>query len=318
MANYKVPSQAASGADSFSDGLVGNQITNGPNQMTGTNFAVEKVIPEKDSKEFITPPFSEFLTLDDIIGETITASDDTTTSNTDTKGVRFKNDKENGNRSLYGSLKQRLGVAVSDIIEKYPAAILVDASSPIGLNNFSAENVVYNSIFNITEFNIQYSLLFNPLDVILVEPKSNTLPEVNNTIRNFFSSYTKYVIDLNSDTFNIISYSEPDSTNRITLQVQGDCFNGSSTYSENYIIRPNDGVVEQFYTQLDDLQQVLINRVTNPKFKAGFNVPRDTNEGYTTETITEYVNWPISRDGWNIQILGLDFGYYVNKLTTIR
>jgi len=51
MANYKVPSQAASGSETFSDSLIGNQITNGSNQMTGTNFAIDKAIPEKDNKE---------------------------------------------------------------------------------------------------------------------------------------------------------------------------------------------------------------------------------------------------------------------------
>jgi hypothetical protein len=34
----KVPSQAASGADTFSDNLVGVQITTGTGQLTNTNF----------------------------------------------------------------------------------------------------------------------------------------------------------------------------------------------------------------------------------------------------------------------------------------
>ena len=63
---YKVPSQAASGAETFSDSLVGNQITDGSSQLTNTNFAVDKVIPEKDSKEFRTVPFSDFITLDNL------------------------------------------------------------------------------------------------------------------------------------------------------------------------------------------------------------------------------------------------------------
>ena len=79
MARYKVPSQAASGADSFSDDLVGRQITEGSSLMTGTNFTIEKTIPERDTKEFRTQPFSDFLTLDDIIDEknTIDSSEDT-------------------------------------------------------------------------------------------------------------------------------------------------------------------------------------------------------------------------------------------------
>ena len=63
----KIPSQAASGAETFSDNLVGNQITDGSSQLTNTNFDIERVIPEKDSKDFKTQPFSDFITLKDIL-----------------------------------------------------------------------------------------------------------------------------------------------------------------------------------------------------------------------------------------------------------
>ena len=41
----KIPSQAASGAETFSDNLVGNQITDGSSQLTNTNFDIDRVIP---------------------------------------------------------------------------------------------------------------------------------------------------------------------------------------------------------------------------------------------------------------------------------
>jgi hypothetical protein len=62
----RVPSLAASGNQTFSDSLVGVQITDGSSQLANTNFAVDKIIPEKDSKNFKTSPFSEFLTLDNL------------------------------------------------------------------------------------------------------------------------------------------------------------------------------------------------------------------------------------------------------------
>ena len=65
MANRKVPSQAASGKDTFSDNLVGIQITDGTSQLTNAVFAVDKTIPERDNKNFKTSPFSDFFTLDD-------------------------------------------------------------------------------------------------------------------------------------------------------------------------------------------------------------------------------------------------------------
>ena len=66
MATKKVPSQAASGFETFSDSIVGRQITDGTSQLTNTNFALNRVIPEKDAKSFKTAPFSDFLTLEDL------------------------------------------------------------------------------------------------------------------------------------------------------------------------------------------------------------------------------------------------------------
>ena len=77
MAKYKVPSQAASGADTFSDNLVGNQITTGTSQLTNTNFALDSEVVQRDTKNFKTNPFSDFLTLDTLKEETdLTVSED--------------------------------------------------------------------------------------------------------------------------------------------------------------------------------------------------------------------------------------------------
>ena len=315
MANRKVPSQAASGADSFSDALVGNQITDGSSQMTGGNFAIEKVIPEKDSKEFITDPFTDFVTLDTINQEEVPMTSDGEETSTRDSEIRFNADKDNADRSLYGSLKQRRGVEGTDIIRKFPAAVYVDGETPVSTTNYTAEEAVYDTENKVTQFKIQYSILFNPLDVVIEEPNSDTDPESFNTLRNFYSSFTKYVVDLNDITYDIISYTEPDDDNKITLKVVGDCFNGTTGSTENYIFRPNNGVVEEFYRSLNDLQVVLLNRNSDPIYNAGFDVPRDTQ--YDPEIVTVYANWPISRDGWNIQIEGIDFGEYVDSLSTI-
>ena len=48
----KIPNQAASGADTFSDGLVGNQRTTG--NIVNETFTLDKVIPERDVKNFKT------------------------------------------------------------------------------------------------------------------------------------------------------------------------------------------------------------------------------------------------------------------------
>ena len=108
MAKYIVPSKAASGAQTFNDSLVGNQITNGTSQLTNTNFDIDRVIPEKDSKTFKTSPFSEFLTLDTLKKDTEqVTSTQTTTQKNDI--IKFKSGKKDAGVSMFGSLSGALG-----------------------------------------------------------------------------------------------------------------------------------------------------------------------------------------------------------------
>ena len=83
----RVPSLAASGNQTFSDSLVGVQITDGSSQLANTNFAVDKIIPEKDSKNFKTSPFTDFFTLDTLNEETGAAT--TQPGNSKKEKIRF-------------------------------------------------------------------------------------------------------------------------------------------------------------------------------------------------------------------------------------
>ena len=130
---YKVPSQAASGADTFSDAIVGLQITNGTNQLTNANFEIDKSIPEKDSKTFISEPFSDYVTLDDIKEEVYTGITTSTYSKEKDNKIKFKHSKENGNISLFGSLKERLDVSVKNLIKNIRRVFILMVQHPAGL-----------------------------------------------------------------------------------------------------------------------------------------------------------------------------------------
>ena len=234
MANRKVPSQAASGKDTFSDSLVGFQITDGTSQLTNTNFAIDKVIPEKDSKTFHTQPFSNFLTLDDIKEET--SAPTTQLPNEPKREIKFYDSKNDGAKSLFGSLNSRISVSVTNIIQKFPAALYVDGNSPISYNSYTAEEITYDVDNNITKFKVQNALIFNSFDIILKSPSSSIIPETDNNIRNFYSSFTKYLIELNDNTYNIVSYEEIDSTGKLTFEVNGNPFSGNTQFTSNYLI----------------------------------------------------------------------------------
>lgn len=313
----KVPSHAASGKDTFNDSLVGFQIVDGTSQLMNTSFTLDKVIPEKDSKSFASQPFSDFLTLDSINEERNTIIENTETINKPKKEIKFYNSKDDGSKSLFGSLKERLNVSVVNIIKKFPAAIYVDADSPISINNNSAESIVYDPISNITLFYVQVSLLYNPLDVIIRTKKGMLTTESEKDIRNFYSSYKKYVVVIDNKEYSIIDYREPNLINKIQIKVNGNCFSGATSYSSNYIIRPNNGIVEEFYQGLDDLESILLNRETKPIYQGKFRVPKESNDGSTTRIETITATWPLSRDGWNIQIIGNSYEDYIEDLKSI-
>ena len=312
----RVPSLAASGNQTFTDSLVGVQITDGSSQLANTNFAVDKIIPEKDSKNFKTSPFSEFLTLDNLKTEEDVPSTQDGSIQKDEK-IKFKGGKDDAGKSLYGSLKQRLNVSVSKIITKFPASILVDSDSLVKSSNYTASGITYNTGSTSTDFYVQKSILYNPFDVVLVTPSSNTTPATQNKIRNFYSSYKKYVVDYSGQTYNVLNYTEPDANNLIKLRVSGKPFGTGSTINDNFLIRPNDTINEEFFKNLDDLEELLLNRESNPKFTASFKVPRDSFDQTTTDIISVDVSWPLSRDGWNPQIIGTNYEYYVSKLSDL-
>ena len=315
MARRKVPSQAASGAETFSDSLVGRQITDGTSQLTNTNFALDKVTPEKDSKTFRTTPFSEFLTLDDLKSEESSAQ--TTQSKSEKKkSISFRGSKDDAGKSLFGSLKSRLSVSIGNIIEKYPAAIMVDKDSSSSISGKTAHNITYNTSTKTTEFNVETGMFYNTFDIVYEAPKSSTPPETINSLRNFYSSFKKYVIEIGGKTYDILDYEQPDVNNVITLTVSGKPFTGT-TYDQSYIIRPNNGLTEEFFSGLDDLEQILLNRETNPKYRASFRVPRDTFDGNKTDLITVEYIWPVAKDGWNLQIVGLAFDSYTSGLNNV-
>jgi hypothetical protein len=318
MAKFtKVPSQAASGAQTFSDSLVGNQITDGSSQLTNTNFVLDRATPERDSKSFSTSPFSDFLTLDTLKEETNAPKTNTSKTTTDT--IKFKPSRSDAGRSLFGSLKNRLNISIGRIIGKFPASILADSTTVIKTTNYTAENISYNSDTNTTQFDSQQSIFYNPFEIVLTRPNSNTLVETDNEIRNFYSSYRNYSLIYSGVSYDITNYIEPTFDNNFvaTFDVQGNPFSGSTNVNVNFLIKPNDSIIEEFFKNLDDLEELLLNRESNPIYTASFRVPRDTFDESATDLIAVDATWPVSKDGWNPQIIGVEYDQYIERLSDL-
>ena len=317
---YIVPSKAASGAQTFADNLVGTQLTDGTSQLTNTNFALDRVTVEKDSKDFKTAKFSDFLTLDTLkpVTNAPTTQDGYSGSTSTKEKIKFKGGIDDANKSLYGSLNSRIFVSITKIIQKFPAALYADSNNPISVTNNTATNISYNTVSNITTFKIEKVTLNNPFGIIFEKPNSSIIPDSTNPIRNLFSSYKNYILDYSGNTYNVISYSEPSDSNYniATFKILGKPFTGTTT-SDNFLLRPNNGIVEEFFNGLDDLESILLNRESNPIYTASFKVPRDSTNGEVTELIPINYSWPLSKDKWNLQITGLDYSQYVDGVSSM-
>jgi hypothetical protein len=314
VVKYKVPSQAASGAQTFSDNLVGIQITDGSSQLTNTNFALDRATPEKDSKSFSSVPFSDFLTLDTLKEETNAPK--TNTSKTTKDVIKFRPSRSDAGRSLFGSLKDRLNISLGRIIAKFPASLLADSSTVTKTTNYTAENISYNSVTKITQFESQQSIFYNPFEIILTKPNSSTIIETDNPVRDFYSAFKNYVLIYQGVSYNITNYTEPTFDNNfvLTLEVEGNLFSGYTDANFDYVIKPNDNIVEEFFKNLDDLEELLLNRESNPIYTSSFRVPRDNFDSSATDLVGVNVTWPVSKDGWNPQIVGIEYNQFVQSL----
>jgi hypothetical protein len=193
---------------------------------------------------------------------------------------------------------------------------LADSTTVIKSTNYTAENITHDLVANTTQFDSQQSIFYNPYSIILTQPNSSTLLPSENPIRNFYSAYKNYVIIYQGISYSIIGYTEPTFDNNfiLSLEVDGILFSGNTNVNVNFLIKPNDSIVEEFFTNLDDLEELLLNRESNPIYTATFKVPRDNFDESATDLVGLDASWPVSKDGWNPQIVGVEYDQYVQKL----
>ena len=70
--------------------------------------------------------------------------------------------------------------------------------------------------------------------------------------------------------------------------------------SANFHIKPNNQIVEEFFSKLKNLDSFLLNRETIPIFTSKFTIPMEGSGGGFVEIPREYT-WPTT-DGYNIDI----------------
>jgi len=314
---YKYPPRPSSGSGTFSDNLVGNQITGGGG-LTQGNFDFTTKVVESSKRNFITGVFSEPITLDELqILNTIELKEILSKEllvypNFDLSEVtKF---------TLFGSLKKRISVSITNILNYFPAGIQINNINPDLTISDTATDIVYNVDEDITTFKLDVNKFKNPfnIDYTINSARNISLRETNQSpLRDFSKYYFDYVAEIDGLTYPIISHIPSKSLydDVITITVQGKPFTGI-TSTDTIVIRPNDSVVDvSFMEYYDEVERFLLNRKSSPIYTAKFNYPEILDNG-TPVQINKVLTWPL--DGiWNLDIVGDEFDQYLLNLYEI-
>lgn len=211
-------------------------------------------------------------------------------------------DKEISGYVYFGSLKMEAVVAMSNIIENWPYAILSSSGSGstattiYDYSAFTASQSSYN--VPVSTFFIPYSAVSNMGGIILTS--GSTLQG-----KSLLMDTQDFVVQISGDSaqHQILNYSFS-AGSYLSLTVMGYLFTGStflSASSVNVYIRPTDKRVELFKKSLSPLEYQILYRgvwiMPNPYYDDG-----------TTIQVT--YTWPKTIDGFNPDISGIAFESY--------
>ena len=314
----KFPNTSSNGTGTFSDDLVGFQLVEGGG-LTQGNFAFKTTITEKVNREFNIGSFSDPITLDSLNFASITesriiiAKEFNVYPNFDLSEITKFN--------LYGSLSKRLSASVSKIINFFPAALEVYSLSYDFTNKNTAINCVYDSVENVTTFEVSVDNMNNPFGIDYSVNATRNLSLKENEVsylRNLTTQYSNYSLFLNEVEYQVYFFTPSQSlySGTIEFTIYGDPFSGQSYSNDTLIIRPNSYYSDKSFVEpFDEVEEFLLNRLIVPKYTATFQVPRQTDDGLTFID-TQNITWPL--DGqWNLDIRTKGFENYLKTLNEV-
>jgi hypothetical protein len=316
---YFYPPRPGSGAATFSDNIVGLQTVEGGG-LTQGNFEFTTSVVEKVNRTFNVGAFSEPISLEGLDIDDLTESRRIMATqfrvypNYDVSQVL--------NFSMYGSLRKRFQVSVTEIIHRFPGSLDVLFNNDQFITGATATNISYDSNLDETYFRVNVDRINNPFDIDYSVSASTNLSVreiVVSPYRNLYNTYLDYCVAINDNIYNVVSFnpSETLSTGYIEFYVSGAPFGTSATtIFEEYQIRPNDFIVDRIFAEdFDEVQKFLLNRLVRPEYTAVFQVPQQNQDG---QFYTNYqqVTWP--KEGpWNLDIKSFLFDNYLLQLDDI-
>lgn len=195
---YFYPPRPGNGAATFSDNIVGLQITDGGG-LTQTNFEFTTGIVEKVNRTFNIGSFSEPISLEDLDVNNLIQS---TILSKQSRVYPQYDISQPLNFTMYGSFAKRLSVSVTKIINYFPASIDVLFTMTDFTTGETAVNISYNQVENETYLEVNLDRINNPFGIEYVTSASTIIE--NNEIevskyRNLYDTYSDYAIVIGSN-----------------------------------------------------------------------------------------------------------------------
>jgi len=191
----------------------------------------------------------------------------------------------------FGSLNAMLKGDIDDIINRFPAGLSID--------DYSSVTIVGGNQLVIPLINIR-----NPFGIDLFNYPTNGVILAYN-LRTFASSFNDFDVFINEDSIATVTGFTSD-INNLTLYL-----NKSVILNNSLFINPNLSKQNEFFTSLDDFQNVLLNQNTIPKYISYFEIPTEGPNGieyYFKKFIWETI------DGYNLDIETSNYTSFLSDL----
>jgi hypothetical protein len=324
MLKFTCPPQKPSGAGTFSNNLVGNQLTQGGGLTLG-NFVFTGLPTEKVNRNFDTGVFSGPFTLDNMNISSVEEA--RKIFDTNFKVYPNFDNTDVLNFVGYGSLSKRFESSITNIINFFPAgfeATVLRSNYTTGQTITSVTNYLGQGIegSDYCVVNINVSILKNSFGVDYSQYSTQNISNLGYEVskyRDFVKNFRNYVLITTGGTYQIYDVIPSTSltAGTLSLSVEGTPFGTSSiNYFLEYLVRPNDFTVNQvFNLELDEVDEILLNRFTNPIYTATFQTPSMLDSGEIVINNTN-VSFPLNGQ-WNLDIGSVQFTNYINKLQEI-
>ncbi len=301
----------------FSPDLVGFQLTEdgGTPLFTMGNFVITTNMDPKVTKTFITPNYSNFVSLDDLNLD----SDQARFLLSNNAGVFLNLDKTDINYyALFGSLTEFVRVSLENIITYWPASLFMTpvTQSETGTNiqGYTFQDYVYDFMTDSATFKINTTFVKNNFNISYLKNAATIISSIPNEIRNLTINYIDYAVLMNNIEYPVIGYTGSTYTTNdyIYLRIKGNPFSGLTNDYSQYHIKPNKTIEDSFFNSLSEFEAYLLNRLVTPKYTSTFNFQIKADTGIILHT-SKSITWPTT-DGYNIDFDSDSYVEYASQL----